>query len=55
MILTRVVRTQICCDVCVSAYIHTEGDITAFLIDHGWRVDGERHVCPRCARKVAPR
>jgi hypothetical protein len=51
-ILSEVLRTHVRCDVCTSAYIHAEGDVAAFLIDHGWRVDGGRHCCPRCARRA---
>ena len=54
MILTRVIRVHVRCDKCKSAWVFVDDPLEASLVDVGWRVDGERHVCPRCARKVKP-
>ena len=60
MILSQTVRHHIQCDHCQSSYVHTEGDIELFLLDHGWQIDGpefdgerviQTHKCPRCVRR----
>ena len=50
-ILSEVLRTHIRCDLCQSAYIHADGDMRDFLIDHGWELAGGLHVCPRRVRR----
>jgi len=52
MILTRVIRCHVLCDDCRAAYIRVDGpDVRPPLAEAKWVVDGERHICPRCARR----
>jgi hypothetical protein len=53
VILAHVIRTHIECDVCHRGFTYVDGDITAGLLDRKWAVDGERHTCPKCARKAS--
>lgn len=54
-ILSRTIRWRVECGRCKTAWAYPEGAteaaVMAELVGKGWRVEGEAHSCPRCARK----